>query len=223
MASSLVHELIRSLENTIHERLGMIEEVIQKRQAPVPEAAPHWVRAQEEKQVAMQRAHQFLLQRIETLEDDLSSLRGQLAEREAAPSLIPPNPLVGIEVIPKKEVVVPDIAPEPINHADRLLMNNSARMALEEEEAQEEIVEEAQEEVVEEVQDEEEVEEEAQDEVQDEEAEGEEELEEFEYKGATYYRDSENSVYMTDADGELSVIGVWSDVKKRIIVKKPDA
>jgi hypothetical protein len=209
----------------------MIEEVIQKRQAPVPEAAPHWLRAQEEKQVAMQRAHQFLLQRIETLEDDLSSLRGQLAEREAAPSLIPSNPLVGIEVIPKKEVVIPDIAPEPINHADRLLMNNSARMALEEEEAaeeeaEEEVVEEAVEETHDDVVEEahEEVEEEAHEEVEEEaEGEAEEELEEFEYKGATYYRDSENSVYMTDADGELTVIGVWSDVKKRIIVKKPDA
>jgi hypothetical protein len=48
------------------------------------------------------------------------------------------------------------------------------------------------------------------------------ELEEFEYKGSTYYRDPENNVYMMDEEGELvdEPIGVWSEVKKRIVVRK---
>ena len=51
------------------------------------------------------------------------------------------------------------------------------------------------------------------------------ELEEFEYKGSSYYRDTDNNVFMADEDGELvaDAIGVWNPVKQRIVVKKPDA
>ena len=197
--------------------------------------------------MAMQRAHQYLLQRIDTLEEDVSRLRAQLASAPVAPapaepSLIPSQPLVGIEVIPKKEVVISDPTPEPISHVDRLLMNTSARMALEEEEAAgvTAVDEEAEAEAEAETEAEEELEEaeaEAEEELEEAEAEEEmegqldaaeeeeeqEELEEFEYKGATYYRDSDNTVYMTDADGAPYAIGVWSSVKNRIIMKKPDA
>ena len=74
--------------------------------------------------------------------------------------------------------------------------------------------------------------EEAEEEVEAEvEAEAEEEAEEaeltpFEYRGATYYRDAENNVYMTDEDGEPvdEPIGTWNELKQRIIVaKKPAA
>jgi hypothetical protein len=141
-------------------------------------------------------------------------------------SLIPSQPLVGIEVIPKKEVIISEQTPEPINHADRLLMNTSARMALEEEEAgDEEEVEETdggEETVVEEAEAEAEEEEEFEGQLDAADEEDGETLEEFEYKGATYYRDSDNIVYMTDADGAPYAVGVWSSVKARIIMKKPD-
>ncbi len=234
MASSLVHELIRGLENTIHERLAMIEDVVQRRQQQQqqPVAMSSVPPMGDDKYMAMQRAHQFLLQRIDTLEEDLSRLRSQLAATPApTQSLIPSQPLVGMEVIPKKEVVISDPPPEPINHADRLLMNTSARMALEEEEAAAvTVVEDTEEEVEAEAEEAEEEAEEAEAEEEEDmegqlEAEEEdgEQLEEFEYKGATYYRDSENNVYMTDADGAPYLIGVWSSVKNRIIMKKPDA
>jgi hypothetical protein len=60
-------------------------------------------------------------------------------------------------------------------------------------------------------------------EVEAEEAEGEAlELEEFEYKGATYYRDSENQVYQQDADGDLddTPIGVWNADKQKVLKYK---
>ena len=91
--------------------------------------------------------------------------------------------------------------------------------AEEEEEETEEAVEEETEEAVEE-DTEEAVEEETEEAVEEE---GEAlELEEFEYKGSTYYRDPENNVYMMDEEGELvdEPIGVWSEVKKRIVVRK---
>jgi hypothetical protein len=45
------------------------------------------------------------------------------------------------------------------------------------------------------------------------------ELEEFEYKGATYFRDSENLVYQKDAEDDLddTPIGVWNEVKQKVI------
>ena len=66
-----------------------------------------------------------------------------------------------------------------------------------------------------------EVEAEAEEEVEEEEEAEEEamELEEFEYKGVTYYRDGENQVYQKDDDGDLddTPIGVWNEDKKKII------
>jgi hypothetical protein len=48
------------------------------------------------------------------------------------------------------------------------------------------------------------------------------ELEEFEYKGATYYRDSDNNVFTTDEDGELNdePFGLWNPVKQRIVARQ---
>jgi hypothetical protein len=45
------------------------------------------------------------------------------------------------------------------------------------------------------------------------------ELEEFEYKGVTYFRDSENQVYQVDVDGDLddTPIGVWSVEKGKVL------
>ena len=57
---------------------------------------------------------------------------------------------------------------------------------------------------------------------EEEEEEAEEVLEEFEYKGSTYYRDSQNNVFMTDEDENLveEPIGIWNPQKKSIM-KKP--
>ena len=183
-----------------------------------------------------------LLARIERLEEEIKQLRQPM---------IPSNPLVGIEVVTKeqpkdlkKDLVLE--APDRINEADRLLLNSTARKALEQEEQEqdleqqeeqdleqqeeqdleqdeekdEELFLEKQEEQEEHAQVEEEEEEQAEAEQEEEEGEV---PEEFEYKGATYYRDTEKNVYMLNEEGGLTQIGVWSDVKARIIVKKPDA
>ena len=231
MSAPMIHELFRGLERTIHERLEIIEEMVRRGPSgptgptgPVrvgPTGAEPWsvailhrLEALERRECPdtekIMRGHAYLLARIDALEEEL---------RNKPSSLIPPHPLVGIEIVPKKEVTLVDHNPERINEADRLLLNSSARKALqEEEEAEEEVVAEEEVELAEE---EELVEEEEEEEAEDEA----EELEEFEYKGATYYRDGEKNVFMTDEDGELipTPIGVWSEVKKRIIIKKPDA
>jgi hypothetical protein len=45
------------------------------------------------------------------------------------------------------------------------------------------------------------------------------ELTEFEYKGVTYFRDSENQVYQVDADGDLddSPVGIWNEEKQKVL------
>ena len=45
------------------------------------------------------------------------------------------------------------------------------------------------------------------------------ELEEFQYKGLTYFKDSENQVYQVDADGDLddTPIGVWNEEKQKVL------
>ena len=193
MSSQMIHELFRGLERTIHERLEMIEELV--RRGPTNVSSP--VESEKRESPDMEgilRGQQYLLSRIDAVEEELRHLT---TENKRTPlTLIPPHPLVGIEVT----------APEQINAADSLLLNNSARKHLEtsgdlfpaEEEAEEEVEEEV-----------EEVEEEAE----------EEELEEFEFKGVTYYKDTELNVYKIDENGELVTepIGVWSTTKNKII------
>ena len=177
-----------------------------------------------------------LLARIEKLEEEIKQLRQPM---------IPSNPLVGIEVITKeqpkdlkKDLILE--APDRINEADRLLLNSTARKALEqeeqdleeqdleeqdleqEEEKDEELFLEKEQDQEEQEEEQAQVEEEEEEQAEAEEEEG-QEVEEFEYKGATYYRDTEKNVYMLNEEGALAQIGVWSDVKARIIVKKPDA
>ena len=223
MFETTVCQLLRDLERTIHERMQAIEMFIQRQAEPEPETPANSI-----EYANMRSAHQFLLRRVESLEEELRDLR-----RQKTAELIPPHPLEGIEIVPKKEIVLMEPNPERISEADRLLLNSSARKALEEEEEDEEEqgAYDVPEDEVEEQQVEEAETEEAQPEVEEaapEEAPAEEEeegLEEFEYKGATYYRDAEKNVYMTDENGDLNEtpIGVWSDVKNRIIVKKPVA
>lgn len=73
------------------------------------------------------------------------------------------------------------------------------------------------------LQEEEEAEEEEAEEEEEEEAEEEVEeaveYEEIEYKGVKYYKDSENQVYVLDADGDLddTPVGVWNEEKKKVL------
>jgi hypothetical protein len=108
------------------------------------------------------------------------------------------------------------------NIAKNACEENEIHGALEEEEAaEEEAAEEAPEE---EAPEEEAPEEEAAEEEAAEEETAEEEgieLEEFEYKGMTLYRDTENKVYRMDEDGALSEpLGLWDESGPKPRIKK---
>lgn len=65
-----------------------------------------------------------------------------------------------------------------------------------------------------------ELEEEEEEEVmEDEEEEVAVEYEEIEYKGVTYYKDSENQVYLLDEDGDLddTPVGIWNEQKQKVL------
>jgi hypothetical protein len=148
------------------------------------------------------------------------------------PQILPLNPMHGIEVVPKREVVLETNA---LSFADRLLLNKDAKKALEAEEMgatredEYPLGEDCAMDVEGDAEEEEEEEEEEEDEAEEEEEDAEagpedadaEELEEFEYKGSTYYRDSDNNVFMTDEDGDLveEPIGIWNTEKGKIMKK----
>jgi len=171
------------------------------------------------------RAHQYLLGRIDALEQEVEQLRMEKAQDDIpfdSNSLFNTAPLTGIVVSPKMD------PPESINEADRLLLNSSARKALDSKKVEPvavaapvTVVAPVPVPVVAPVPVEEVVSEPEED--QEEEDEQGLELDEFEYKGSTYYRDQDKNVYMADENGDIDTenpIGVWSEVKGRIISRK---
>jgi hypothetical protein len=112
--------------------------------------------------------------------------------------------------------LVPQVAPELPQPITLTSVANESADEEEEEEKEQQQEEEQEEEEQEEEQEEEEQEEE---EEQQEEEEESMELTEFEYKGATYYRDAENQVYQKDDDGDVDddPIGVWNEAKQKVL------
>jgi len=231
MSDSTIQHLFLNLERTIHDRLNVIQEVMQAtRSAPAPPVAP--VQPYGNVNYAPCQDTSMLLQKIYTLEATVQKMNTEVAslrEKIEKNDILPLRPIDGIEVVPKREVVLEET---PLSFADRLLLNKKARKALEAEEMGESYK--AEEEAMDIVEDEAEAEEAQEEDQHAEEAEAEEveeeaeeaeeaeELEEFEYKGSTYYRDSENNVFMTDEEGELvdQPIGTWNAEKQRIVMKR---
>lgn len=208
MVEHAVTQLLRDLERTVHERVEAIELFLRTKGTSSENSVSS------DKYDSMMRAHQYLLGRIDALEQEVEQLRMEKAQDEIpfdTSSLFNTAPLTGIVVSPKMD------PPESINEADRLLLNSSARKALESKKVETvvaavpkpvPVVPEAVEEPEED---------------QEEEDEQGLELDEFEYKGSTYYRDQDKNVYMADENGDIDTenpIGVWSEVKGRIISRK---
>jgi hypothetical protein len=215
MVEHAVTQLLRDLERTIHERVEAIELFLRTKGSSSENSVNS---VSSDKYDSMMRAHQYLLGRIDALEQEVEQLRMEKAQDEIpfdTSSLFNTAPVTGLVVSPKMD------PPESINEADRLLLNSSARKALESKKVEPVVAavpkpEPAVPEAVEEP-------EEDQEEFQEEEDEQGLELDEFEYKGSTYYRDQDKNVYMADENGDIDTenpIGVWSEVKGRIITRK---
>ena len=250
MVDSTVRDLFASLENTLRERFRLIEDVLRYRSSSdmqleevqtssvqLDSVVQDEVRSLREELASMRG---FFHTKLSKLEGELNGLRTELrglttpinpGEKAKVPSpLICTPTLSGIEIIPKKEVVVhmnTQHSERPLEvtkvasasaSASSKVVKKEELMEVEEEEVEEVEEEEVEEEEVEEEEVVEEVEEEeVEEEEEEEEADAGVELEEFEYKGATYYRDTENKVFMLDEDGSVGEpIGLWNVIKQKI-------
>jgi hypothetical protein len=152
---SLIRQLFRTLEVTLHERLAIIEQILSAVEKPkVPLYDNEFVKrierleALSKTQAAPVSYSPFLEDRLTALEEQLVSMHSQLQQMKlAAPKTVEPE-----------EEVIEEEEPEEEEGLD---------------------------------------------------------LEEFEYKGITYYKDGENNVYSTDEDGNVipEPVARWNGVK----------
>lgn len=184
MSAATIHDLLSSLEQTIHERFRLITQLLSSQmKAPEPPIMGE------------------LLLRIQALEKRLEEVT-----RQSPQELLPTSPMVGLEVSRKQAPVdekVVVLTPPTTSMTDTLAVETEVELDMENTSViEEEAAAEA----------------EAEAELEEEEA---VELEEFEYKGATYYRDSDNNVFTTDEDGELNAepFGLWNEAKQRIVAR----
>ena len=237
MSESTVRDLFRSLEQTLHERLRVIEDVLihSKGTNNADKAVKSCKCEAYHQQIItteplikqhITEIHQLRLElqrqgdKIRSLEVDVEKAGSQAKAALLKDQLLPTRPMAGIEVVMPAKIVqvqlsqpsLPSLPSQPLEEVEEEVV----------EEVEEEVVEEVVEEVIEEA--EETVEAEEAEETEAEEAEEAEglELEEFEYKGKTYYRDAENNVYVANEDGEVDAenpIGTWNALKQRILPK----
>jgi len=160
-----------------------------------------------------------VLSTVEALTKRIAALENQLSQQRMNstffPSTISPTPS-GLEVLRAPVTQKADVPAEAIKHVTINLPSSIPiveQMDVDVVEEKEEVQEEG----------EEDVQEEAEEDVNEaEEGDDQEEvmqLESFEWKGATYYKDSDNQVYQTDSDGDIddTPIGVWNETKQKIV------
>jgi len=136
--TTVVQDLCRSLEMLVHERLAGIQEVVRMQPLLAQQGAqsngnttfiPQPADTMNARLRAMEMQIQQMNNTIRAQVEEISSLKNCLGKDV----LLPLHPIDGIEVVPKKEMIVP-IDAEPLSYADRLLMNSKSRKALEAEE-----------------------------------------------------------------------------------------
>jgi hypothetical protein len=238
MSASTVSELLHALEQTIRDRFQVVNEVLRGSVAVAPRAVisanvtqafPVPVNATQALPVQPNAGFEVLVARLAALESRLVAQDTQISELRAMvrsfdrPELLPKTPMDGLEVVAhvpaKVEVAKVVTKPEVIKAESevKVFMVKEAPQVKASVAPVEEVEAEEVEAEVEEVEEEVEVEEEAEAEAEEEAV----ELTAFEYKGITYYRDSENNVY-AEEDGEVSdePFGIWNEARQRILARK---
>ena len=235
MASdSVLRGLFRSLENCIHERLSMIEDVCLG--GTIGAGKPD-----------SDMKYDELLTCIQTLESRFTVIESAIQSQSAVSEKVHVNcigkdnttvavtPELWMKAMKGLEIVLPP-RDETMTHmkVEEDTEEEEVEETAEQEEEEEEEVEaeEAEEEVEEAEEEVEEAEEEAEaeEELEAEETEAEEteaeqeqvELEEITFKNKKYYKDSENNIYGIGEDGEpqQEPVGVWDVQRQRVLFKR---
>jgi hypothetical protein len=236
MSTEVFEELFRNLENTLHERLKVIQEILSatKQSAGSNVNVAQFEQGLHKLEKHVESLEEYTMGEVRTLaynhdmlEKRVISLESSL--RSAAETLQTMNntiEMIQVRLNDEKPVEAAEVeaeidaAQEAALNADidPITLEKKAQAALAkaveelEEEVEEEEVEEEEEEVVEE--EEEEVEEE-EEEVEEEEL----EIEEFVYKKKTWWRDQHNNVYTPNDDGAVdpdAIVGIWNPATKKI-------
>lgn len=218
MSNDMVRELFRSFENTLYERLRIIEDILSKQRQEGTN--PHMAGVEKNLHAVtehMKTVEFTTLKRIEelnvrfdnwlksmdSLQQQINGLRDELQNSKRVDDR--PVELVQAQ-LEQSSSLDKDVNATVVerNAKSALARAVQALPSVQQVEEEEEEVEE--EEIVEE-------------EVEEEEVEEEEDLglTEFEYKGKTYYHDSEYKVYKPDADGAIGdPIGLYDPQTNRI-------
>ena len=221
----MLHTLFRSLETCIHERLAMIEEVCRGNSGGGNSGS-------DTKYGELLTCIQTLESRFAVIESAIQDLTSKssvsetvhvncIGKESVGGTVAPVVPQMWIKAMKDLEIILPARSDTPIP-------GSAASEDEEEEGAKEaEIAEEEEEEAAEEDEAEEEAAEEeaaeeeaAEEEAAEEEAAEEEVLEEITFKDKTYYKDSENKIYVMDDDGELRLVGSWSILRQRVLFNR---
>jgi chromosome segregation ATPase len=233
MSTEVIQELCRNLENTLHDRLTVIQDILKTTKQPTGGAGSS----------DLQNRLQDLERRIESLDEyamgevrtlaynhDMLEKRVELLEstiKQMVETLQTVNTTIGsLQTRMDDERPVEAVeAQVEIEEAQEAALNADVDILATETKAKESLVkaveklsvEEEEEEVEEEEVEEEEVAEEEDEE--EEEAEEELDLEVFTYKKKSYARDQNNNVYAVDEEGaaEISeIVGIWNPTTKKI-------
>lgn len=222
MSNDMVRELFRGLENTLYERLRIIEDILAKQREA---GNPHMSGVEKnlhEISTQMQRVETETVNQINDmntriskwmsqLQADVNAVREELRKRKDDER---PVELVQAQLEQQAALDAEnatDVEKKAKAALQKVVQGLTVQIppppTIEELEEEEEAEEEEEEEEAEE--EEEIVEEEAEEEEEVEEEEA-EELVEFTFKGKTYYHDSEYKVYIPDADGSVGEpIGIY--------------
>ena len=232
MSNDMVRELFRGLENTLYERLRIIEDILTKNRVEngntnmigVEERLHDMattVRLVEEttmKEIqSMTRKFDRWMEGMSALQEEVNALRVELRNRK------PDDRPVEAVVAELEQAVAESAALDAEVNASEVEVSakqalKKAVQALPSPNVKQPVIQTVEEEEVEEEEvEEEEEEEEVEEEEVEEEEEEEEALTEFSYKGKTYYHDSEYKVYVPDEDGGVGdPVGIYDPKLNRI-------
>ena len=210
-----VREIIRTIKNDMNVKFDMLEQIISINSVPTPSVAPvstvnYDLMNQQNDEIDSIKSMMY------RLNDIILNMQKKIDSMDVSDHM-PELHITQPSEVEEKHFEYPYEEVKVEKEQEEVEEEEEAEE--EQEEAEEEEAEEEAEEEQEEAEEAEEAEQEQEEEEEAEEAEQEEgvELEEFEYKGMTLYRDTENKVYRMDEDGALSdPLGIWDEVKERI-------
>ena len=237
MSIETIRSLFRVLENTLHERLTVIEDVIgnQSRSSETSNDNVELHQRLASLEGMFGRIHDYVnsikAEQI-ALNRRLDVLHANMQLESAGLRAVPASDERPVEAVEAEveletaeaEALDADIDASEVERGATEALKDAVKalplpvsVSAKEVEAEDEAEDEGEEEEGEEEGEEVEAEEEAEDEAEPEEEAG-VSVEEFIYRNKTYYRDSDNKVYRADEEGDIldEVIGIWNPTTKKI-------